>query len=186
MFKKLIIIFTIAFSSICYSQTDYKWRLGVGTSIIKFADKDVEYIGDKHLIQIPNFSITRKINDRFSADITFSLTALNKLIVTNEVDYFSIDFSGRYNYFQNIEKLEPYVFVGGSIVSPTKSKRKTTPTFNIGTGATYWFSDRIGANGQICYKYSLKSFESMRSHLQFSLGIVISLDFGGGRLNCEY
>ena len=58
--------------------------------------------------------------------------------------------------------------LGGSIVD---SERKMTPTLNIGAGGIYWITDRIGINPQVYYKYSLESYESMRSHIQGTLSV---------------
>lgn len=192
MFKKatLLLFLTIAFVTTSKAQTNYDWKLGVGASIVKFGDKHTSFVGDKHLIQIPRFNITRRINNNFSADVAVALGTIKKLVVTNDVSYFSVDVSGRYQYLQDIEKIEPYVFIGGSMVGPASSNRKITPTFNIGTGATYWVTEKIGANAQIYYKHSLESFESMRSHIQISFGVVFGLDLSGsgrrGSTDCKY
>lgn len=182
MFKKLFIInLFVLISTLSYSQTSQigpNWQIGISAGIVKFSDKDASYIGDKHLSQIPRFNATRRINDNFSIDAALSFGSFDSsssFITTNNVPYFSFDISGRYKYLKTIEKLDPYVFVGGSLVD---SSRKMTPTANIGTGVSYWFSDNFGFSTQVYYKHSLESFESMRSHFQFTAGIIFGLNLG--------
>lgn len=197
MFKNFLFItvFTL-FSFFSFSQgskaIDPNWQFGLGIGLVKFSDKDVAYIGDKHLSQIPRLNATRRINDNFSLDAAISFGASDSgldLVTTNNVLYFSFDVSGRYKYIKTIERLDPFIFIGGSIVD---SERKMTPTANIGTGVSYWFSNNFGFSTQVYYKHSLESFESMRSHLQFTAGIIFGLNSGkskrskNGGTGCYY
>ena len=94
--------------------------------------------------------------------------------ISNSAKYFSMDASFRYNFNAVLDKLAPYVFVGGSLVD---SERKMTPTLNIGGGGIYWVSDKVGINPQLYYKHSFEGYESMRSHIQGTLGIVFKLNW---------
>lgn len=196
MYKKfLFVVIFFVFSNQLFSQ--YKigtnWQLGIGGGLVKFNDKDVAFIGDKHLAQIPRFNATKRLNEKFSIDgaISFgSFDSSTKFIVQNNVPYFSFDLSARYRYISTLEKLDPFVFLGGSIVD-SNPDRKTTPTINIGTGVTYWFTEIFGFNTQIYYKHSLKSFESMRSHTQFTASIIFGLNLNTnkkrrGSTSCYY
>lgn len=186
MYKKFFVIaFLWAFGVECFSQNQigHNWQFGIGSGLVKFSDKDASYIGDKHLAQVPRLNATKRLNEKISIDgaLSFgSFDASTKFIAQNDVPYFSFDLSARYRYISTLEYLDPFVFVGGSIVD-SDPNRKTTPTINIGTGVTYWFTEMFGFSTQVYYKYSLKSFESMRSHFQFTAGVVVGLNLGEGR-----
>lgn len=159
------------------------WEAGIGFALTKFSDSDATFIGDKHLFQIPRLNLTIPINDRVSIDGALSFNTINDVsLVSNQIKYFSLDGSVRYNFDALFDNFYPYAFVGGSYID---SEIKATPTINAGAGATYWFSESFGVNSQVYYKHSFESFESMRSHIQGTLGIVYSfhLDslFGGKR-----
>lgn len=182
----------LSFGNSSYEQIGHNWQIGVGGGLVKFSDKDVVFIGDKHLVQVPRFNATKRINSVLSVDAAISFGSFDtstKLIAKNNVPYFSFDVSARYRYISTLEKFDPFIFVGGSIVDSNPS-RKTTPTFNIGTGITYWFTKMFGFSSQVYYKHSLKSFESMRSHLQFTAGIVFGLNLSSngrrGSTSCYY
>lgn len=181
MFKKIFFVIAVTVFSFGHSQQiGANWEIGIGGDIVRFSDKDAPYIGDKHIIQVPRFNVTRRINDSFSLDGAVSFGAFDSLIITNQVPYISIDGSVRYRYVKTLEKLQPYIFIGAGIVE-SHPKRRTTPTFNGGTGLTYWISDSIGLNTQVYYKYSLESFESMRSHIQASVSIIFGINSGARR-----
>lgn len=183
MLKNFLFVFIVAISFNCLGQTSigHKWQIGIGGGLVKFSDEDVAFIGDKHLSQIPRFNVTRIINNKISVDAALSFGSFDSetnFITTNNVSYFSFDVSGRYRLMKNASKLDPFVFVGGSLVD---SVRKMTPTINIGAGATCWFSKKLGLSTNMYYKHSSDSFESMRSHLQFTLGVVFGTNIGKGR-----
>ncbi len=178
--KKTIFILSVFFAASILAQSkSKKWQIGIGIGIVQFSDEDASFIGDKYLFQIPRLNLTVPITDNLSVDGAMSFNTFDPGFIENSVKYFSMDGSLRYSFNQVSEKFFPYVFVGGSLVD---SERKMTPTFNFGAGATYWISDSFGLNTQLYYKYSLESFESMRSHIQVTGGIVYAFDglFGGG------
>lgn len=170
------------------SQIGHNWQIGIGGDIVRFSDKDATYIGDKHLIQVPRFNATKRINNSLSIDGAISFGAFDSLVITNQVPYFSFDVSARYRYIY-FDRLDPYVFIGGGIVD-SHPLRKTTPTINIGTGVTYWFLEHVGVNTQFYYKHSLESFESMRSHIQVTFSVIFGLNLGRsvnrGSSSCYY
>lgn len=181
--KKSFFILLVFISASTIAQVkNRKWQFGVGASVVKFSDEDASYIGDKNLFQIPRLNLTVPINDNLSVDGAISFNSFDIGFIENSAKYFSMDGSLRYSFTNFSDKFFPYVFVGGSLVD---SDRKMTPTFNFGAGATYWITDKFGLNTQLYYKYSLESFESMRSHIQITGGIVFAFDSlfegGGGR-----
>ena len=182
MRKKLLFIsFLFAFVFILKAQEKNTWQIGLGASIVKFSDDDTSFIGDKHLFQIPRLNLTMPINERLSIDGALSFGTIDNFsLVQNYVKYLSADVSLRYNIDALFDNFYPYVFAGGSLVD---SERKMTPTLNIGAGGTYWFTDDWGVNSQLYYKHSFEGYESMRSHLQGTLGIVYNIGdslFGRG------
>ncbi|MGG8495880.1 hypothetical protein ACQY1Q_05655 [Tenacibaculum sp. TC6] len=170
-----IAVFCLVSSSIISQNLNESWQIGIGGAITKFNESDAAYIGDQYLFQIPRFNLTMPIGERLALDGAISFNTLdNAGFIKNSAKYFSLDGSLRYNFDAIIDNFSPYVFVGGSVVD---SERKMTPTFNIGAGGIYWVSNRIGINPQVYYKHSLDSFESMRSHIQGTLSLIIKLDW---------
>lgn len=182
----ILIVLVFAFSTV-KAQNNSSWQVGFGASVVRFETKDANFIGDKHIFQTPRLNVTMPLRNKLSVDGALSFNTIDIGVITNTSKYFSADVSLRYNFNQLINNFYPYVFVGGSLVD---SERKMTPTLNIGVGGTYWFAKNWGANTQLYYKHSLNSYESMRSHLQGSIGIVYNLDWGNlfgrgkGRLSC--
>lgn len=176
MFRK--IVFLVVFSStVLVAQQKNSWQMGIGTSLVKFGEQDAQFIGDKHIFQIPRLNFTIPVSENWSVDGALSFNTFNDAgIVENKAYYFSADASLRYHFDEVVDKVFPYVFTGGSIVD---SERKKTPTLNVGAGAVYWFAEKWGLNPQIYYKHSFPGYESMRSHVQFTLGIVYDLRLEG-------
>lgn len=183
MRNKIILITLLCFSMQLFSQNlNDSWQIGVGVGITKFSGDDVDFIGDRYQFQVPVLSLTMPIGERLSIDGAMSVNTIDDVgFIENSVSYFSLDGSLRYNFNPVFEKFAPYAFIGASVVD---SERKMTPTFNIGAGGIYWLNDKIGINPQIYYKHSLDSFESMRSHIQGTLGVVFKLNWNNtGSIN---
>ena len=171
----VFIIFAIIFFITEKNLAQNRWEIGASASLIKFNNKSASFIGDKHLFQIPRLNFTYNFKNNFSIDAEFTFNTINDVkIIKNSVKYNSFGGSARYHFKNQFGFLEPYAFIGGTFV---KSDRKRTPTLNLGIGNTYWVSSRLGINTQVIYKFSENRFESMRSHFQFTLGVVYSLDF---------
>lgn len=175
--KNIILLITILFcsTSLISQNLNDSWQMGIGIGITKFGESDATFIGDKYLFQVPVLSITMPIGERLSIDGAMSFNTINNVgFISNSAKYFSMDGSVRYNFNAVLNKFSPYAFVGASVVD---SNRKMTPTFNLGIGGIYWLNDKMGINPQLYYKHSLSSFESMRSHIQGTLGVVFKLNW---------
>ncbi|MGG6229725.1 hypothetical protein [Tenacibaculum sp. SDUM215027] len=173
-----IAIFTCLTTSVFSQNLNDSWQIGVGFGITKFSENDAAFIGDQYLFQVPTVSLTMPIGDRFSLDGAMSFNTIDDVgFIKNSVKYFSMDASFRYNLNAMFNKFAPYVFIGGSVVD---SERKMTPTLNVGGGGIYWVSDNIGINPQLYYKHSFEGYESMRSHIQGTLGVVFKLNWNNG------
>lgn len=173
-----IAIFTCLTTSVFSQNLNDSWQIGVGFGITKFSESDAAFIGDQYLFQVPTVSLTMPIGDRFSLDGAMSFNTIDDVgFIKNSAKYFSMDASFRYNLNAVLDKFAPYVFIGGSVVD---SERKMTPTLNVGAGGIYWVSDNIGINPQLYYKHSFEGYESMRSHIQGTLGVVFKLNWNNG------
>ncbi|WP_435260956.1 hypothetical protein [Tenacibaculum sp. nBUS_03] len=172
----LLVLFCCSLTTSIFSQhLNESWQIGVGFGVAKFNESDASYIGDQYIFQTPRLNLTMPIGERLSLDGAISFNTINDIgIMENSASYFSLDTSLRFNFSPILTNFSPYVFVGGSIVD---SERKMTPTLNIGAGGIYWVSDRIGINPQVYYKHSLENYESMRSHIQGALSVIIKLDW---------
>lgn len=176
MRNSLCILFILLTSSVLAQlKQRNNWEIGVGVAVVKFSDENAAFIGDKNLFQIPRLNLTAPLTDNLSFDGGLSFNTFDVGFIKNSVKYFSMDGSLRYNFRNLSEKITPYVFVGASLVD---SELKMTPTFNVGAGATYWITEKLGINSQLYYKHSLESFESMRSHIQITAGVVFAFDAG--------
>ncbi len=176
MRNKILLLIVLCCSINLFSQNlNDSWQIGVGMGITKFSESDAAFIGDGYQFQVPVLSITMPLGERLSLDGAMSFNTIDDVgFISNSAKYFSMDGSLRYNFDAILKNFSPYVFVGGSIVD---SERKMTPTLNVGAGGIYWITDRMGINPQLYYKHSLESFESMRSHIQGTLGVVFKLNW---------
>lgn len=173
---KTVFIFLFVFCTHSIIAQNNKWHIGIGGAVTVFGKKDAAFIGDRAMFQAPRLNLTLPLNEKLSVDGAVSFNSFDIGFIKNAVKYFSIDGSLRYNFTELFNNLNPYVFAGGSLVD---SERKMTPTLNVGTGATYWLSNSFGLNTQLYYKHSFEGYESMRSHIQVTGGIVFSF----GRIN---
>ncbi len=176
MLKKVLsVLFTgiVAFSFGQGNVPNKDWQVGIGSDIVRFSDDDTRYIGEKTTIQLPRINVTKNLNKDFSVDASVSISGFDSIFgIRNNFSYFSFDISGRYKYFKKINALDPYVFIGISLVD---IKTISSPTINIGTGFTYWFYKNIGISPQIYYKKVLDS-QQIVSHTQMSISFIFGFD----------
>lgn len=177
--KIILLLFAIFFVASIQSQdTKNSWQVGAGVSLVMFGEEDSRFIGDTNLFQIPRLNATIPIWKNFSVDGAISFAIIDDIgLISNSVKYVSADAALRYNFNPIGEGIYPFVFVGGSVID---SERNLSPTFNFGAGGTYWLNEKWGINGQLMYKHSLETFQSMRSHLQGTIGVVYN--FGGNAI----
>ena len=161
-------------SPLIAQSKDNKWVAGASVSVAKFESSEAEFIGDQFNFQIPRLHVSRYLASGWTLEVGLSFSTINKLpgIISNGASYFSGDTALTYDFGMSKENIVPYFAFGSSVVKMT---RLMTPTFNVGGGGTFWLNPRYGLNMQMIYKYSPESFESMRSHYHFSIGMVYSL-----------
>lgn len=172
--RKIAFFALLIYSSLFFAQTkNSEWQLGVGASITKFGNSsDVDFIGDRYQFQVPRFNITAPITDNISFDTAISVNTFDFGIIENSAFYFSVDLTGRY-HFELAEWFFPYVLAGASMVD---SSLNISPTLNIGAGTTFWVNNLYGINIQTYYKHSFEASKGMRSHFQFTAGMVFAID----------
>ena len=90
--------------------------------------------------------------------------------IGDDADYTTFDGVARYDFKTSQNTTVPYVLIGASFVKAFR----LTPTVNFGVGSTFWFSNKYGLNIQAMYKYSEERFESQKSHIFPTIGLVYS------------
>lgn len=171
-FRFFILLAIIAFSFQSNAQNeDQKWVVGASIAGAKYSFEAGKIVGGQLAYQSPRFNISRYIFKGFTLDAAFA-TAIG-----DNQKYTTFDGALRYDFGTSENNVVPYVLVGGSILSAIE----TSSTLNFGAGTTFWFSSKYGLNMQLLYKLSPTNYESQRSHIYPSIGLVYS--FGNRSLN---
>ncbi len=175
-----IAILLCTFSTTFAQNKEHKWTVGVSGSFINFGDSGFNSpLKERYNIQAPKITVSRYMFSGFILDAGATLSFIDQVdgFYRNAFNYFSLDGNVRYDFNLSDENLVPYMAIGGSIVGApsTIEGSKASPTLNFSFGGTFWFSHHWGLNAQGTYKYSPEDIQSMRSHSQFSVGLVYSL-----------
>ena len=168
----LIIVLFCSFSSleIKAQSEQQKWTIGISIAGGKYSPENGLIVGGQLAYQSPRFNISRYLFKGLIMDVAFA-TALG-----DNQKYTTYDGTLRYDFRMSDKKLVPYVLLGGSFINAIR----LTPTLNSGAGDTYWFGSKFGINGQGMYKFSEDRFQSQKSHLYASLGLVFRFGANGG------
>tara|TARA_R110002049_G_scaffold2846_11_gene23180 strand:+ start:5236 stop:5775 length:540 start_codon:yes stop_codon:yes gene_type:complete len=163
------IIVTLLFLTVFANQLNaqneqQKWTAGVSIAGAKYSLDGGLVVGGQLANQSPRLNISRHIYKGLILDAGFA-TAIG-----DKQDYTTFDGTLRYDFGKSRENVVPYLLIGGSFISAAK----VTPTANFGGGTTFWFNSKYGLNLQVMYKFSQSEFESQRSHLYPSVGLVYS------------
>ncbi|WP_439127851.1 hypothetical protein [Polaribacter sp.] len=165
-FRFFILIAIVAFSFQSKAQNEnQKWSFGVSIAGAKYSLEAGKVVGGQLAYQSPRLNISRYIFKGFTLDAAFA-TAIG-----DNQKYTTFDGAIRYDFGTSENNVVPYLVVGGSIISALRP----TSTTNFGGGTTFWFSPKFGLNMQLLYKLSPTNYESQRSHLYASFGLVYSL-----------
>ncbi len=168
-------ICSIFFACSLYSQNETnKWVAGISTAFAGYTKPDASIVGGQIAYQTPRFTVARYFKSNFSMVASFA-TAIG-----DNQEYTTFDGALRYDFGNGYDTSVPYVLIGGSFIQA----KRFTPTLNFGVGNTFWISSHYGINAQIMYKYSYSNYESQRSHVYPSLGVVYSFGArdGSGRI----
>ncbi|WP_435414278.1 hypothetical protein [Polaribacter aestuariivivens] len=148
-----------------------KWTAGVSLAGAKYSFEDAKVVGGQLAYQSPRLNISRYLFKGLTLDGAFATA------VGDNQKYTTFDGILRYDFGTSVNNVVPYILLGGSFISALKF----TPTLNFGAGNTFWFTPKYGLNLQLMYKFSESKFDSQKSHIYFSFGIVYS--FGNRSLN---
>lgn len=166
-FKLLFLVAFLISISLISQNKKQKWTAGVSIAAAKYSFNDAKIVGGQLAHQIPRINISRYFLKNFTLDAAFS-TAIG-----DKQDYTTFDGAIRYDFGTSRDEVVPYILVGGSFINAVRF----TPTLNFGAGATFWFNGNYGLNFQLLYKFSETQFESQRSHLYPSVGLVYSFSY---------
>jgi len=164
--KIRLFLFALAISvfQINAQNPQEKWTFGLHAGAVLYSEADAQIVNGAYIDVLPRVTLSRYMfkNITFQAAIGFSTLDAQK--------YTSFDGIARYDFGQSYENVVPYVLLGGSFINAAT----TTPTLNFGAGSTFWVHPNIGINAQVMYKFSESRFESQRSHIYPTLGLVYS------------
>jgi hypothetical protein len=171
--RVFLILLLIGIQSFAQNKEN-RWVVGTSIGVAKFSSEDSRSIGEQFIFQMPKLNVSRYFFNGLTVDAAISFNTINEIsgVYKNSISYLSLDGGVKYDFGTSNDNLVPYAIFGGSLL---KTTYKMTPTFNIGAGATFWLNSRYGINTQLLYKSSPETFESMRSHMYFSVGVVYSL-----------
>lgn len=153
------------FVSISSAQSaDSKWVFGLHLASAIYQEADGKQLGGSYISQIPRGSIAMYFKKGFTLEGALGLSTIDAQ------KYTTFDGAIRYDFGNSVEKVVPYVLLGGSFISA----KNLTPTLNFGVGNTFWIFPNYGLNIQFMYKYSQEQFQSQLSHIYPSGGIIYS------------
>jgi hypothetical protein len=163
----------VAFSCALSAQNNSsKWTFGISAAAAMYGNSDGKIAGSGAYVDQPiRFNVSRYVYKGMTLDAAFATSLFDAK------SYTTFDGALRYDFRTSYDTAVPYVLIGGSFISAVK----LTPTLNFGVGNTFWFSPSYGLNVQLLYKFSESKFESQRSHLYPSFGLVYS--FGERSMN---
>ncbi|MFC2109024.1 hypothetical protein ACFLRU_02830 [Bacteroidota bacterium] len=170
-----ILVLFFCFGVKAQNKTD-KWVIGLGGSFIRFSDASVAFPGEEFNFQIPNIFISRYIKNGISVEGGLTLTAIKgiKNVYRNEFELMSVDLYASYDFKMSDKVFVPRVMVGSSLL--VRDLITKGFTFDVGMGATYWVTSKIGLNTKIVYKQIfVGNITEFDSHAQVSGAILFSL-----------
>jgi len=171
--KKISLFIVVLFlsQSLLSQNNENRWVFGVSLASAKYTPTQAKVVGGEFVYQTPRFNISRYMFSNITFDAGFS-TAIG-----DNQKYTTFDGMMRYDFGTSNNNVVPYLLIGGSFINANAF----TPTVNMGAGNTFWFSPKYGLNLQVMYKFSQDKFESQKSHLFTSVGLVYS--FGNRSLS---
>jgi len=112
----------------------------------------------------PRLNISRYIFKGLILDAAFATR------IGGQESYTSFDGALRYDFGRSNYNVVPYILVGASYLKG----KVITGNSNFGIGNTFWFSQKLGMNLQVMYKYLKDDIDTQKSHIYPSVGIVYS------------
>ncbi len=145
-------------------KNENRWTAGIHLGSVMYSDIDGKEVGGAFIDQLPRITLSRYMFKNVTFQAAFSTSLLD------EQKYTTFDGVAKYDFGTYYDNLSPYILIGGSFIDATR----LTPTLNIGAGNTFWLFPNYGLNLELIYKFSETRFESQRSHLYPTVGIVYS------------
>jgi len=163
------------------------WAIGIGVNAVDFYptgedaplgdyfDKFFNF-GDHYnvLPSLSTISVSRYLSDGFTFSATGSINKIENFgdADVDDLSYYGIDGTIKYNFLAKSTTFDPYLGVGGGY---TWVDEIGAGTLNGTLGFNVWFTENVGLNIQTSYKHAFEDY--LASHFQHSAGIVIK--FGG-------
>lgn len=162
-----LLLFILTSSFLSAQEINKLYSFGLNSTSVLYSEKDASVVGGRYIAFIPGISISKYLGNKITVSAMFS-----KSMGDNQ-NYFSSDFNLTYDILNPKYSLRTYVLAGMGLVSLIE----TDLTLNIGGGATWWISDKIGLNGQLVYKLNPLNGEFQKPHFFGSAGLIYSFDF---------
>lgn len=189
--KNYLILVTVFISSICYSQYRYNDRgfsLSLGTHAVNSQGSQDPFFNPSGWITNGAFIFGAEIEVDENVSINGSLSFANipsgeslETLITEDLTYLAIDFNVRYYLgrllFPEIKWLDIYGTAGLGYFKIDENN----VSFNLGGGATFWFSSskKLGLNAQFLGKLAnnIGTERLSNNHYQYSLQLVYRFTF---------
>jgi len=198
MRKYLILLLLFYFIAVQknYSQSENnRWIVGIGANAIDFYPTLAPYTGNENgflneLFNVedhwnfggPQILVTRYLVKNLSVEGLLTYNQISKYgdVKIEKTTYFGLDINFRYSLIDTTRDFTIFVLSGLGYTSfnPTFTfnlPMGSAPTFNLGGGANYWFTDTVGLNAEALYK---NGFYNLPSHFYYGLSLVFRLNSG--------
>lgn len=184
------IVFSLFLIQENFAQDEYnKWVFGIGLNAIDYFPSHAPNTGNENgflnefsnakdhwNISGPQLLATRHLVKNLSVDGLLSFNNITKYgdVPVDGVTYIGMDINFRYSFMDTSKDFTIFMLAGGGYTFASYSGA----TVNIGTGANYWFSDKVGLNLEALYKYNSDDF-NLAPHFYYGLSLVYRLNSGG-------
>ncbi len=175
-----LFLFVLLFQSQSYAQVQ-NWVLGTGFNFVDDDGKASSLFNLKNgwngLPFPSSFYCEKYFNKSLSVEFSESVNSykigneIDQVIIKQNIFFMSVDMNAKYHFnslYNKSQWLDPYIIGGLGI---TMRGKNVVPNPNIGFGATFWVSNRLGINVQSSAKFKITTAGS--NYLQHALGVRI-------------
>ena len=192
------IVFSLFLIQENYAQDENnKWVFGIGLNAIDYFPSHAPNTGNENgflnefsnardhwNISGPQLLATRHLVKNLSVDGLLTFNQITKYgdVPVDGTTYIGVDINFRYSFMDPTKDFTIFMLAGGGYTFAFYSGG----TANIGTGANYWFSDKVGLNVEALYKYNSDDFK-LAPHFYYGLSLVFRLNSGNSATwrNCN-
>lgn len=186
-------LLVLGYSNINAQDENNPWQITIGVNAVdaypsgdgapfsetifsKFFDVDNYNI----LPSLSTIAVSKYVGGNFSFGVTGSLNKIENwgedangdALSEDDLSYYGIDGTIKYNFLGGTTTLDPYLGVGGGY---TWVDEIGAGTLNGTLGFNVWFSENIGLTIQTAYKHAFEDY--LQTHFQHTAGL--SIKFGG-------